>query len=109
MTATLLATNSAPAWYVYLIRTRDGSLYTGVSTDVARRLAEHRVGGRAGAKALRARGPLSVVYQQRIGGRGLALRAEHRLKRLSKSCKEALVRDQPDTGTLAALLSMGLP
>jgi putative endonuclease len=79
-------------WYIYLIRCGDGSLYTGITTDPARRFAEHRGGGNAGAKYLRGRGPLTLVFQQKLGSRGLALGVESRVKKLSKAKKEALVR-----------------
>ena len=75
-----------------MVRCRDGSLYTGIATDVARRLDEHRAG--TGAKYLRGRGPLELVYQQKIGHRGAALKAEHRVKKLPKHKKEALAQSQ---------------
>ena len=79
-----------PAWYVYVVRTRDGALYTGVTTDVARRIAEHRAGGR-GARSLRGREPLEIVYRRRLGERSLALRVEWRLKRRPRSDKLEIV------------------
>lgn len=80
-------------WYVYLIRCRDGSLYTGITTDVARRLAEHQGSGKVGAKYLRGRGPLSLAFQRRLGSRSLALAVERKVKQLPKARKEALIRD----------------
>ncbi len=74
-------------WSVYLLRCADGSLYTGIATDVSRRLAEHQEGDK-GAKYLRGRGPLQLVYQQQIGDRSLATRIEHRIKRFPKEYKE---------------------
>ena len=79
-------------WYVYLVRCRGGSLYTGIATDVARRLAEHRRCDGKGAKYLRGRGPLTLVFKKAIGPRGLALRVEGLIKRLPRSTKEELVR-----------------
>ena len=76
-------------WSVYLLRCADGSLYTGIATDVSRRLAEH-ADGEKGAKYLRGRGPLELVFHQEVGDRSLALRIEHRIKRLPKACKEDL-------------------
>ncbi len=52
-------------WYLYLVRCGDGTLYTGISTDVGRRLAEHRAG--KGARYLRGRGPLSLARKVRVG------------------------------------------
>ena len=73
-----------------MLRCGDDSLYTGISTDVARRVREH-LDGKRGARRLRGRGPLEVVFEQRIGERGLALRAEHSIKQMPKHAKERLV------------------
>lgn len=93
-------------WYLYLIRTAEGSLYAGITTDVGRRLAEHRQGGARAARALRGRGPLTVAYDARIGERGLALRAERRIKCLSKLRKEEIVASQPGRTELLAELAL---
>lgn len=74
------------AYSVYLVRCRDGSMYTGIATDVSRRIAEHEDGAK-GAKYLRGRGPLTLVYQQEIGDRSLASKIESRIKRLSSAEK----------------------
>ncbi|GAC65053.1 GIY-YIG nuclease family protein [Edwardsiella tarda] len=80
-------------WYLYILRTATGALYTGITTDIARRLAQHQSG--RGAKALRGKGPLTLVFQAAITAHGEALRVEYRIKRLSKKQKERLVSDQP--------------
>ena len=64
-------------------------MYPGIATDVSRRLAEHRDG--KGAKYLRGKGPLRLVYEKVIGAKGLALSVEGRIKKLSKARKEALI------------------
>lgn len=74
-----------------MIRCRAGELYTGIATDVRRRLREHELGARRGAKYLRGRGPLEVVFAQRVGDRGEATRIELRIKALTKLEKESLV------------------
>lgn len=79
-----------PVWQLYLVRCADGSLYTGIATDAQRRFEQHQAG--RGAKYLRGRGPLRLVYQCEAGDRGTALRLEMRVKRLSKADKERLVR-----------------
>ncbi|MDO8716550.1 MAG: GIY-YIG nuclease family protein [Dehalococcoidales bacterium] len=79
-------------WYLYLIRCRDGSLYTGITTDVTRRLTRHREEGAAGAKYLKGRGPLTLVFKKKLGSNSLALKVERRVKKLSKAKKEELVR-----------------
>ena len=79
----------SPAWYLYLVRCGDGTIYTGISNDVPRRLAEHRAG--KGARYLRGRGPLVLERKIRVGGRSHALKVELRVKRLSRGKKEELI------------------
>lgn len=78
-----------PDWSVYLLRCGDGSFYTGIATDVARRVGEHEQGSR-GAKYLRGRGPFEIVYQRPVGNRSVASKIECRVKRLSRSEKQNL-------------------
>jgi predicted GIY-YIG superfamily endonuclease len=93
-------------WHVYVVRAGDGSLYTGIATDVARRLAEHRESGRKRAKYLRGKAPFQLAFQQPIGSRALALTVERRIKRLAKWRKERLVEDNPDPRQLLELLAI---
>ena len=79
-------------WYLYMIRCHDGSLYTGITSNVARRFAEHQKNNSSGAKYLRGRGPLMLVFQKKLGGRSLALGVESKVKKLSKARKEELIR-----------------
>jgi len=79
-------------WHLYLVRCHDGSLYTGITTNVASRFAEHQEGNGAGAKYLRGRGPLMLVFQKKLGGRSLAQGVESKVKKLSKARKEELIR-----------------
>ena len=79
-------------WHLYLVRCYDGSLYTGITTNVARRFAEHQEDNGAGAKYLRGRGPLMLVFQKKLGNRRLALGVERKVKKLSKARKEELIR-----------------
>lgn len=83
----------ARLWFVYVVQCGDGSLYTGIATDVERRLEEHRAGPPRGARYLRGRRPLRVVFARQVGPRALALRVEHRLKRLSRERKRRLLSD----------------
>ncbi|MDX1497885.1 MAG: GIY-YIG nuclease family protein [Salinisphaeraceae bacterium] len=82
-------------WHLYILKTRIDTLYTGIATDVMRRLQEHE-SGKVGAKYLRAKAPLELVYQVSLGSRELASRAEYRVKQLSRSAKQALIERQPD-------------
>jgi putative endonuclease len=77
------------SWHLYVVRCRGGELYTGIATDVVRRLSEHESG--AGAKYLRGKGPLALVFSTKIGKRDRALRVEHAFKRLPKQRKESVV------------------
>lgn len=76
---------SRSGWVVYVLRCGDGSLYTGVTNDLARRLRAHG-DGRGGAYT-RARRPVALVYVEGQGGRGAALRREAALKRLPRAAK----------------------
>ncbi len=78
-------------WYLYMVRCHDGSLYTGIATDVERRFGQHQGSGDGGSKYLRGRGPLTLVFQKRVGDRSQALKVEARVKRLSKEKKEQLI------------------
>ena len=87
-------------WHLYLIRCRDGSLYTGITTDVTRRFAEHQGDKGAGAKYLRGRGPLTLAYQKKLGTKSLALGVESKVKKLTKAKKEALIKDDTSLGEM---------
>ena len=80
-------------WFVYVVRCKDGTLYTGIATDVERRLAEHRGSGGRGAKYLRGRLPITLAVSLKAGSRAAALRVERRIKRLPRARKEALMID----------------
>ncbi len=90
-------------WHLYVVRAADDSLYTGIATDVERRLAEHREGMK-GAKYLRGRGPLELVFQCRLGERGLALRVERWLKKLPKAKKEEILAGELEREDLLRLV-----
>ncbi len=81
------------SWTVYLLRCRDGSLYTGITTDLERRLARHRAG--TASAYTRARRPVRLVYHERQPDRSTALRREAALRRLSRDEKLGLVRSRP--------------
>lgn len=76
------------SWYVYMVRCRDNSLYTGYTNDPQRRLAVHNTG--KGAKYTRSRLPVTLVYQELCSDKQAAQRREYALKQLTKAQKEAL-------------------
>lgn len=91
-------------WFLYLLATAEGALYTGISTDVTRRLREHAAG--RGARSLRGRGPLHLCWTVEIGTRGLALRAEYRFKRWPRARKLATLATPPSRERLLRELGM---
>ena len=76
-------------WFVYVVRCRDGSLYTGISTDVAARVATHNRG--RGARYTRARRPVQLVHVETKRSRSTALRREALIKRLPRRQKLLLL------------------
>jgi putative endonuclease len=76
-------------WFLYLVRCKDGQLYTGITTHVERRLAEHQSG--KGAKYLRGKTPLQLVFQKKIGSRSEALKIEALVKKWPKADKEKMI------------------
>ncbi|RRF47832.1 GIY-YIG nuclease family protein [Klebsiella pneumoniae] len=89
-------------WFLYLIRTADNRLYTGITTDVPRRFRQHQSG--KGAKALRGKGDLQLAFSHEVGEHSLALRLEYRVKQLTKREKERLVAGEDAFETLLARL-----
>ena len=79
----------ANTWKLYILRCGDGSLYTGITTDVEKRLEAHRSG--KGAKYTRGRGPLELVYSEECGDHSTALKREWEIKQLSREEKEKLI------------------
>lgn len=75
---------------VYILRCADGTYYTGITADVERRIAEHQSSAR-GAKYLKGRGPLTLVFTEPVGDRATASRFEYRVKQLDRAQKEALI------------------
>lgn len=75
-------------WYLYILRCGDGTLYTGITNDVEKRLAAHRAG--KGAKYTRGRGPLELVYREELPDHSAALKREHEIKGLTRLEKEKL-------------------
>jgi putative endonuclease len=81
---------SRPAWFVYMLRCADGTLYTGITTDVDRRLAEHNGDQGLGARYTRSRRPVTLAYVESAGDRAEAARREAAIKQLDRACKLAL-------------------
>jgi len=88
--ATPEADVAASDFSLYIVRCADGTLYTGIATDVSKRVAEHEASPR-GAKYLRGKGPLQLVFSEAAGDRASASQLEYRVKKLSRTQKLALI------------------
>jgi len=84
-----MTTPQEPTWTLYLIRLDSGHLYTGITTDVERRFSEHKNG--KGAKFLRGKKGLKLVFKREIGDISSALKIEAAIKKFPKHRKEALI------------------
>lgn len=76
-------------YYIYILKCKDNTLYTGIATDVAKRFHQHRLG--TGAKYTRGRGPLQLLYVGRAENRSEASKEEARIKKLTRPEKEKLI------------------
>ena len=84
------ADSSADTWFVYILRCADGSLYTGITKDVDRRLEQHNAG--TASRYTRGRLPVSLEYQEEQANQSMALKRELAIKALSRNEKESLMR-----------------
>lgn len=82
------AGKTSGSWFVYMLRCGDGSLYTGITTDPGRRLAEHQSG--KGARYTRSRLPVSMVWCEPCASRSEAAQREYRIKQLRPEQKQAM-------------------
>ena len=80
---------SEKIWYLYILKCGDGTLYTGITPDVEKRLEVHRSG--KGTKYTRGRGPLELCYTEICSSHSEALRREHQIKQLSREEKRKLI------------------
>ncbi|WP_227352891.1 GIY-YIG nuclease family protein [Haladaptatus salinisoli] len=79
--------------WVYVVECSDGTFYTGYTTDVARRVAEHDAGD--GAKYTRGRTPIELVHAERFESKSAAMSREYEIKQFSRAEKERLVEERP--------------
>lgn len=80
------------SWFVYILRCADNSLYTGITTDVERRVNEHNSNNIKAARYTRARRPVKLIYQENCQGRSDASQREHQIKKMSRQQKLALIK-----------------
>lgn len=82
-------------WRLYILRTTSGLLYTGITNNLPRRFEQHQSG--KGAKALRGKGPLELLFHCEAGDRSSASKLEHQVKKLKRRDKIRLITHQPDS------------
>lgn len=85
-----MAMKNEQRWFVYVLRCADGTLYTGITTDTARRVQEHNAGAPLGARYTRSRRPVALIYVESVSSRALATQRELTIKKLDRHRKLAL-------------------
>jgi predicted GIY-YIG superfamily endonuclease len=90
MNTTKKTKKNATAWALYVLKCRDNTLYTGITTDLPRRIAQHNDG--TASRYTRSRLPVKLVHQERCRGRSSALKKEYAMKQLSRKEKEKYIR-----------------
>lgn len=80
----------ADTWFVYILRCADGSLYTGITKDLDRRLEQHNAG--TASRYTRSRLPVTIEYQEEQPNQSLALKRELAIKAISRKAKDSLIR-----------------
>lgn len=81
-------------WTVYILRCADGSLYTGITRDVTRRVEEHNSHDLLAARYTRSQRPVVLVYRETVRTRSSACRREYRIKQMTRSDKLALLKEK---------------
>ena len=80
-------------WYVYIVECSDGSYYTGITTDLDRRILEHNLSFKS-AKYTRSRRPVKLIYQESVSNRSVASKREYQIKKLKRSEKRMLLESE---------------
>ena len=80
-------------WHVYMVRCSDGTLYTGITNDLEKRIEAHN-SGKDGARYTRSRRPVTLVYSEQVESKSAAAKLEYQIKRLPRSKKKRLVEDR---------------
>ena len=82
---------SSDIWFVYMVRCSDGTLYTGITNDLEKRIKAHN-SGKDGARYTRSRRPVKLVYSEEVESKSAASRLEYKIKKLPRLKKVQLVR-----------------
>ena len=106
MKARLISEKNNREWSVYILRCSNDALYTGVTTDVDRRVTEHCQPRRTGARYTRAFVPVELAYHCRAGSKRLAYRSEYRIKKLPRTRKLEIVAQNFSLSQLLEFLGL---
>jgi len=98
--------NKTDDWFVYILHCGNDALYTGVTTDVQRRIKEHKQNGRRSARFTRAFAPVELAYSCHVGTKNLAYRIEYCIKQLPRPKKAIIVANNFSTESLMAFLKL---
>ena len=90
-------THDIDVWYTYMVKCRDGTIYTGVTKDLTRRIREHNVSSR-GAKYTKSRRPVTLIYHHQFESRSGAQKFEYKVKKMTRKQKLALVMESHELG-----------
>lgn len=80
-------------WFIYIVECADNSYYTGITTDLERRVKEHNFSDIKGARYTKIRRPVKLVYYEEEKGQGDAARREYQIKKLNRGSKEKLIKN----------------
>jgi putative endonuclease len=87
----ILKDEPAADWHVYMVCCKDNSYYTGITTDLSRRMIEHN-SPKKGARYTRSRQPVELAYFEKVASRAIAARREHQIKKLTPAGKKQLIK-----------------
>ena len=93
----MIAMTIKSQWWVYFVECRDGTVYTGITTNLERRLAQHNGVRAGGAKYTKTRRPVRLVYHESTEDRSTASQREYQLRKLSRQQKLQLIQSQKMT------------
>ena len=86
-------------YYLYILKCADKTLYTGITTDLGRRVAEHN-GGKIGARYTRGRRPVKLVFSKKFKSRSAAMKEECRIKKMTRKEKVEMIRPKIKKGIM---------
>ena len=80
-------------WYVYMVRCNDGTLYTGITNDLEKRIAAHN-SGKDGARYTRSRRPVKLVFSEEVDSKSTAAKLEYKIKKMTRAKKKEMINSE---------------